>query len=179
MERYLHVIRKVPIPFHTIHTDHLGPFERVSRVPNNNYLVVIVDGFVKFCFIEAVKDTKMKSVIAVLLNIMNIFDTLKMFDKGFSKSSKLSLVQRQLERGNLDEMRKSVPRKVHTDQVKHFCFDWARKKAKIYKEGGVVVVVETDTPCTGVSRRLFSKSKGPCRITKMNDRGPGYYERKL
>nr|CAH7765474.1 unnamed protein product [Callosobruchus chinensis] len=28
----------------------------------------------------------------------------------------------------------------------------ARKKAKIYKEGGVVVVVETDTPCTGVSR---------------------------
>nr|CAH7763470.1 unnamed protein product [Callosobruchus chinensis] len=55
----------------------------------------------------------------------------------------------------------------------------ARKKAKIYKEGGVVVVVETDTPCTGVSRRLFTKFKGPCRITKMNDRGPGYYERKL
>nr|CAH7745791.1 unnamed protein product [Callosobruchus chinensis] len=140
----------------------------------------------------------MKSVIAALLNIMNIFGTLKMVLKkaSFNTTIGMSLIELMAEYqgrsiaefqvehcsttigNNLDEMRKSVPRKVHTDQVKHFCFDRARKKAKIYK-GGVAVVVETDTPCTGVSRRLFTKFKGPCRITKMNDRGPGYYERKL
>nr|CAH7723881.1 unnamed protein product [Callosobruchus chinensis] len=64
-------------------------------------------------------------------------------------------------------------RRQHSYKQHNQINETAQKNAKIYK-GGVVVVVETDTPCTGVSRRLFNKFKGPCRITKVNDRGPRY-----
>lgn len=68
---FLHPIPKTSIPFETIHIDHLGPFVRSKR--KNSYLFVIVDGFTKFVFLEAVKSTKVKYVLKALENFMCIF----------------------------------------------------------------------------------------------------------
>lgn len=67
----LHPIEKVSVPFHTVHLDHVGPFE-TSR-SGNKYLLVIVDGFTKFTIIEAVKSTKVRPVIKTLQRVMCIF----------------------------------------------------------------------------------------------------------
>lgn len=67
----LHPIEKVAVPFHTVHIDHVGPFE-TSR-SGKKYLLVIVDAFTKFTIIEAVKSTKVKPVVQVLQNMMCIF----------------------------------------------------------------------------------------------------------
>lgn len=67
----LHPIEKQPIPFHTIHLDHVGPFE--TSKSGNKFLLVIVDGFTKFTIIEAVKSTKVKPVIRALQTAMCIF----------------------------------------------------------------------------------------------------------
>lgn len=68
---YLHPIPKSSIPFETIHIDHLGPFVRSKK--KNCYLFVMVDGFSKFVFLEAVKSTKVKHVLKALENFMSIF----------------------------------------------------------------------------------------------------------
>lgn len=47
---HLHSIAKIEIPFHTAHLDHLGPFVCSKR--GNCYLLVIVDAFTKFVFIN-------------------------------------------------------------------------------------------------------------------------------
>lgn len=262
-EGFLHPIKKNPVPFHTIHIDHLGPFETSKK--KNKFLLVIVDGFTKFCFIEAVKDTKTKSVISVLLDIFHIFGaptriisdrgtaftsaTFKSFcetygvkhilnavstprangqcerfnrtiltalsctaagapsyswdtfikkvqasinmsfnttigmtplealagyqGKGVVEGPLLSSIQEELERGNLEELRIKVSEKTVAAQAKQKArFDKSRKKAKVYAEGEVVMVMKTDSPNTGTSRKLLPKFKGPFRITKVlfNDR---------
>lgn len=40
---YLHPIEKVKIPFHTIHIDHLGPFNKSKK--KNAYILAIIDAF--------------------------------------------------------------------------------------------------------------------------------------
>lgn len=67
----LHPIEKTPIPFHTIHIDHIGPFESSNK--KNKYILVIVDAFTKFTIIEPVKDTKAKRAIKILLNVIHLF----------------------------------------------------------------------------------------------------------
>jgi hypothetical protein len=62
-QRKLHPI-ELPIPFHTIRIDHVGPFE--TSKSGKKVLLVIVDAFTKFTIMEAVKSTKVKIVIRVL-----------------------------------------------------------------------------------------------------------------
>lgn len=67
----LHPIEKVPIPFHTIHIDHLGPF--VKSTKGNNYILTVVDGFTKYVFIRSVRDTKTKTTLKALQSIFYDF----------------------------------------------------------------------------------------------------------
>lgn len=50
-----------------MHIDHLGPF--VQSRKGNAYILTIVDGFTKYVFAKAVKDTKTKSTLKILENI--------------------------------------------------------------------------------------------------------------
>ncbi|CAH2220102.1 jg14834 [Pararge aegeria aegeria] len=70
-EGLLHPIAKVAVPFHTIHVDHLGPFVRSKR--GYTYLLVIVDGFTKFCFIKPVRNTNSLNAIRALEDIFFTF----------------------------------------------------------------------------------------------------------
>jgi hypothetical protein len=62
---YLHPIPKVEQPFHTLHLDHLGPFCRTAN--DNVYVLVTVDAFTKFTWLEALKDTSTKTIICLLI----------------------------------------------------------------------------------------------------------------
>lgn len=42
----LYNIEKIRTPFHTVHIDHVGPFETSRN--GNKYLLVVIDGFTKF-----------------------------------------------------------------------------------------------------------------------------------
>lgn len=70
-EGLLHPIPKVEIPFHTLHTDHLGPFVRSKG--GNTHILVTVDSFTKFVFIKPVKNTKTQNVIKALGDIFDTF----------------------------------------------------------------------------------------------------------
>lgn len=70
-EGLLHPIPKVEVPFHTLHTDHLGPFVRSKR--GNTHILVTVDSFTKFVFIRPVKNTNTQNVIKVLEDIFDTF----------------------------------------------------------------------------------------------------------
>lgn len=72
-EGLLHPIAKVDKPFHTVHVDHLGPFVKSKR--GLSYIFVVVDGFTKFCFIRAVRNTKTQNVVKVLEDICSTFRT--------------------------------------------------------------------------------------------------------
>ncbi|KAJ8961438.1 hypothetical protein NQ318_014685 [Aromia moschata] len=52
----LHPIEKIATPMDTLHVDHLGPFVKSTR--GNSYLIVAVDGFMKYVFAKAVASTK-------------------------------------------------------------------------------------------------------------------------
>lgn len=67
----LHPIDKITVPFHTLHIDHLEPFVKSKK--GHTQLLVIVDGFTKFCIIEPVRSTKAKYVIRAMQNIVDIF----------------------------------------------------------------------------------------------------------
>lgn len=68
---YLHPIPKMNKPFHTLHLDHLGPFCRTGN--GNVYMLVIVDAFTKYVWIEAVPDTSTKHVVQCLKLLIKIF----------------------------------------------------------------------------------------------------------
>ncbi|CAG9133340.1 unnamed protein product [Plutella xylostella] len=70
-EGYLHNIPKIDVPFHTVHVDHLGPF--VKGATGNQYLLVIVDGFTKFCILKPLRDTKSKPTIRTLKEVFSTF----------------------------------------------------------------------------------------------------------
>lgn len=63
----LHPIEKIPIPQHTWHIDHLGPFVKSSR--KNAYIIAIVDAFTKYVHLKAAKDTSTKFVIRAMDDI--------------------------------------------------------------------------------------------------------------
>lgn len=68
---FLHPIPKDPIPFTTIHIDHLGPFVMSKR--KNTHIFVLVDAFSKFIFLEPVRNTSVKYVISALKNFIFLF----------------------------------------------------------------------------------------------------------
>lgn len=59
------------IPFRTLHLDHVGPFK--CSVRKNTQILTLVDGFTKFCLLEAVRSTKTKYVIKTLMTVFAIF----------------------------------------------------------------------------------------------------------
>lgn len=63
-ERTLYSIKKEPIPFNTIHLDHFGPLPTVNS--KRKYLLVVVDGFTKYCKLYAVNSTSTREVLAAL-----------------------------------------------------------------------------------------------------------------
>jgi len=67
----LNIVEKVPVPFHTVHIDHVGPFETSRK--HNRFLVVIVDAFTKFVIIEAVKSQKACYVTRIITDLMYLF----------------------------------------------------------------------------------------------------------
>lgn len=67
----LNPIEKHPIPFHTLHIDHMGPFETSTK--KHKFLFVIVDAFTKFCMIEPVKNQRTKYVTNILTNLVYLF----------------------------------------------------------------------------------------------------------
>lgn len=70
---HLHPIEKVEIPFHTIHADHVGPFNKSKK--RNAYILVIIDAFTKFVTLAAVRSTKSSETIKVLKNLVGNFGT--------------------------------------------------------------------------------------------------------
>lgn len=59
------------MPFHTVHIDHVGPFE-TSR-GGNKFLLVMVDAFTKFVIIEPVKSDETRYVVKSLRNVTYLF----------------------------------------------------------------------------------------------------------
>lgn len=66
----LHPIEKVPVPFHTLHIDHLGPF---CKSNGKSYILAIIDGFTKFVWLEAVASTNTKGAIGALQRLAQTF----------------------------------------------------------------------------------------------------------
>lgn len=67
----LHPIEKINVPYHTLHVDHVGPFETSSR--GNKFILVIVDAFTKFVVIEPVKSQKTTPVVQAFQRLMCLF----------------------------------------------------------------------------------------------------------
>lgn len=67
----LNNIEKVPVSFHTVHVDHVGPFETSRK--QNKFLLVAVDAFTKFTIVEPVKSQKTCYVTKILTNMIYLF----------------------------------------------------------------------------------------------------------
>lgn len=67
----LNIIEKTPVPFHTIHIDHVGLFETSRK--RNKFLLVLVDAFTKFTIIEPVKSQKASYAVKILTNLIYLF----------------------------------------------------------------------------------------------------------
>lgn len=70
-EGQLHFSETVPIPFRTIHLDHVGPFPKSSR--GNIHVLGIADEFSKYVQLRAVKSTKTLPVIMMLRDMSTTF----------------------------------------------------------------------------------------------------------
>ena len=87
-EGYAHMIPKGKVPMDTVHVDHTGPFVRSKKL--NMHLLVVVDGFTKFVFLKAVRNTKTKFVIEFLRDLFATYGTPKTIvsDQGSAFTSK-------------------------------------------------------------------------------------------
>lgn len=70
-EGRLHVSETVPIPFRTVHIDHLGPFPKSGR--GNIHVIGIADQFSKYVMVKAVQSTKTQPVLIMLREVSSIF----------------------------------------------------------------------------------------------------------
>lgn len=66
----LHPIPREPVPLHTLHIDHLGPF---CKSNGKSYVFAIIDGFTKFVWLEAVASANAKGAIAALEKLCSVF----------------------------------------------------------------------------------------------------------
>lgn len=74
---YLHPIPNIPCPFHIIHINYLDPTCKSKQ--GDSYILTIVDAFIKFCFVRAVRNIKAKHAINKLNAIVQTFDSGKAF----------------------------------------------------------------------------------------------------
>ena len=74
----------------TLHIDHPGPFPKSKH--SNLYLIVGIDGFIKFWFLKQVKSTKTEHVIVYLKDICSTYGVPKtlIIDRGSCFTSKVS-----------------------------------------------------------------------------------------
>lgn len=70
-EGRLHVSETVPVPFRTIHIDHVGPFTKSTK--GNAYVLGVADAFSKYVIIKAVKSTDTRSVLVMLNELTQHF----------------------------------------------------------------------------------------------------------
>lgn len=84
----LHPIEKTPIPCHTWHLDHLGPF--VKSAKNNEHILAIVDGFTKYLILKPVRNTSSRFVIKWFNHVSEYFGMPKRIitDRGSCFTSK-------------------------------------------------------------------------------------------
>lgn len=66
----LHPIPREPVPLHTLHIDHLGPF---CKSNGKTYIFAIIDGFTKFVWMEAVASANAKGAIMALEKFCAVF----------------------------------------------------------------------------------------------------------
>lgn len=67
----LHPIIKEPIPMHTLHVDHLGPFAKTRK--GYTYVLVIIDSFTKFVMAKPAKSCNSIETISLLKDIFYMF----------------------------------------------------------------------------------------------------------
>lgn len=86
-EGYLHPIDKVPVPFHTLHLDHLGPLPNSS---GRKFVLAVIDAYTKFLLLCATKNTSVGPVNAFLKTIFSTYGvpTRVVSDKGSAFTSK-------------------------------------------------------------------------------------------
>lgn len=60
-----------PVPFKTIHLDHLGPFPKSCK--RNEHVLVLIDAFTKYTIIRAVPSTATKYVVKILDDVTSFF----------------------------------------------------------------------------------------------------------
>ncbi|KAL0280486.1 UNVERIFIED_CONTAM: hypothetical protein PYX00_001760 [Menopon gallinae] len=72
-EGELYPIPRVPVPFHTVHMDHLGPL--VTSPNRERYVLLYQDNFTKYTILKAVTTTKTKPTIECLQEIFSYFGT--------------------------------------------------------------------------------------------------------
>jgi transposase InsO family protein len=70
-EGLLNPIPKRPVPFDTVHLDHLGPF--IPSKKGNTYLIVATDAFTKFVVMKPVRTTRTVPVIEFVNAITAVF----------------------------------------------------------------------------------------------------------
>lgn len=66
-EAELHKFPRVPIPFHVVYMDHLGPFP--DSTAKNIYTLAAIDHFTEYVILKAVKDVTTKPAC----NMLSIF----------------------------------------------------------------------------------------------------------
>lgn len=73
VEGFMHPIDKIPIPFHTIHIDHVGPLTRSTG--GKKHILVLIDAFTKFIFLCPTRNTSTAPVIKFLTSIFSTYGT--------------------------------------------------------------------------------------------------------
>lgn len=68
---FLHSIDKIPVPFHTIHADCVGPFP--ESVEGYKHLLLLIDGFTKYIFLVPLKSLSGAEMCNQLKIYLNIF----------------------------------------------------------------------------------------------------------
>lgn len=77
-----------PIPFQTLHIDHLGPFVKSKR--GHTYVIAISDAFTKYLIVKPARNTKTQPVLQVLNELSSYFGlpTRIVSDRGTAYTSK-------------------------------------------------------------------------------------------
>ncbi|XP_011687455.1 PREDICTED: uncharacterized protein K02A2.6-like [Wasmannia auropunctata] len=70
-EGQMEIYEKDTIPFQTLHIDHLGPLE--ETIDGYKYILVMIDAFTKFVWLQATKSTGTTEVVKHLESLFNNF----------------------------------------------------------------------------------------------------------
>ncbi|XP_036322131.1 uncharacterized protein LOC118736139 [Rhagoletis pomonella] len=141
-----------PVPFKTVHLDHLGPFPKSKK--RNEHVLVFVDAFTKFTIVKGVRSTATRYVIE-LLNENKLILALH-HDEVMSNEQ-------------LSEVQTEAAERVNSQRIKaKKMFDEKHSSPTQYTVGNLVLA-ENEPACTRSSRKLEPPYKGPFIITKLTD----------